>query len=131
MSGWMADFGEWLPFNAQLADGEAAAMHNLYPTHWHRLNREVFAEAYPDGDFFLLTRSGFTASRKVAQVVWGGRPRSDLGRNGRSPTVIKAGLTLGLAGIPYFTHDIAAFPAVPAPRNSLCAGPNWGLSRRS
>ncbi len=114
MSGWMADFGEWLPFNARLADGEAEAVHNLYPTHWHRLNREVLAEAQPDGDFFLLTRSGFTGEQKVAQVVWAGDQEASWDEMDGLPTVIKAGLTLGLAGIPYFTHDIAGFSGGPS-----------------
>jgi len=33
--GWMADFGEWLPTDAQLASGETGlAVHNRYPVDW-------------------------------------------------------------------------------------------------
>ena len=39
---------------------------------WHRASREVLEEAYPDGGFVLLTRSGFTGEHRVAQVVWAG-----------------------------------------------------------
>ncbi len=112
MSGWMCDFGEWLPFDAVLHDGYAPAFHNLYPTAWHRINREVLDQAYPDGDYVMFTRSGFTGEQDVAQIVWAGDQEADWGDDG-IPTVIKAGLNLGLAAVPFFTHDIAGFSGGP------------------
>lgn len=32
--GWMADFGEYLPFDAKLHNGNPLEQHNLYPEHW-------------------------------------------------------------------------------------------------
>ena len=44
VSGWMADFGEALPFDATLHSGiDAAIAHNEYPEAWARLNREAIA----------------------------------------------------------------------------------------
>src|SRR5690606_33426195 len=41
VSGWMADFSEWLPFDAVLHSGEnATTYHNQYMVDWARLNRE-------------------------------------------------------------------------------------------
>jgi alpha-glucosidase len=114
MSGWMADFGEWLPFDAVLAAGEAPAYHNLYSTAWHRANREALERASPDGDFVLLTRSGYTGEQGVAQVVWAGDQEADWSPSDGLPTVVAAGLTLGLSGVPFFTHDIAGFSGGPS-----------------
>ena len=41
-SGWMADFGEYLPFDAVLSSGAPAdSIHNLYPQLWAQINSEV------------------------------------------------------------------------------------------
>jgi len=114
MSGWMADFGEWLPFDAEIAGAEAPSYHNLYPTEWHRLNREILEQAYPDGDWVMLTRSGFTGEQDVAQIVWAGDQEATWSVLDGLPTVVKAGLTLSLAGISVFSHDIAGFSGGPS-----------------
>lgn len=45
VSGWMADFGEYLPFDAILYDGtDAAKYHNIYPQEWAKLNQEAIQE---------------------------------------------------------------------------------------
>ncbi|MBZ0272289.1 hypothetical protein K8I61_09635 [bacterium] len=113
MSGWMADFGEWLPYDAVIANGEAPRMHNLYPTLWHAANREVLEERRGE-DFVLLTRSGYTGEHGVAQIVWAGDQEADWSTTDGLPTVVTAGLTIGLSGVPYFTHDIAGFSGGPS-----------------
>ena len=114
MSGWMADFGEWLPFDAQIYSGDARALHNLYPTAWHRINREVLSEAFPQGDYVMLTRSGYTGEHAVAQIVWAGDQEATWSHTDGLPTVVTAGLTLGLSGIPIFTHDLGGFSGGPS-----------------
>ena len=45
-AGWMADFGEYLPFDAVLHSGQnAAEYHNIYPEEWARINREAVEES--------------------------------------------------------------------------------------
>ena len=114
MAGWMCDFGEWLPHDAKLHEGAAPAFHNLYPTAWHKASREVLSIHRPGGDFVLLTRSGFTGEHKVAQVVWAGDQEADWSEGDGLPTVVKAGLTMGISGIPFFTHEIAGFSGGPS-----------------
>jgi alpha-glucosidase len=111
--GWMCDFGEWLPFDTVIDDGPAPAYHNLYPTNWQRINRQVLEEAYPDGDWVMLTRSGFTGNHQVAQIVWAGDQEATWSPEDGLPTVVTAGLTIGLSGVPVFTHDIGGFSGGP------------------
>lgn len=116
-SGWMCDFGEWMPYDSVAgAEGQFSgrSKHNLYPTEWHRINREVLEQAHPDGDFVLLTRSGFTGEQKVAQIVWAADQEQDWKDEDGIPTVVRAALTIGLSGVPYYSHDIAGFSGGPS-----------------
>lgn len=116
MKGWMCDFGEWLPYDAVAAGGSGAELHNLYATIWHKINRDALEGAYPDGDFAILTRSGYTWEHAVAQIVWTGDQEQDWLDEDGMPTVIAASLNIGLSGIPYFTNDIAGFSGGPSDR---------------
>jgi alpha-glucosidase len=72
-SGWMVDFGEALPFDAQLASGvSAASYHNRYPVEWMRLNREAIEEAGKLGEILTFNRSGFTRTPAHSLMVWQG-----------------------------------------------------------
>jgi alpha-glucosidase len=44
ISGWMADFGEYLPVDCVLHEGNPARMHNLWPVLWAKINREAIEE---------------------------------------------------------------------------------------
>jgi len=115
MDGWMVDFGEWLPTDATLSDGsDAMLQHNLYPSEWHRLSREVMDSARPDGDYALFSRSGWTGEQGVAQIVWIGDQEANFLPGDGLPTVLPAMLNLGLSGIPFVTHDIAGFSGGPS-----------------
>jgi len=51
LSGWMADFGEYLPTDAILYNGaDAQQYHNRYPVEWAKVNREAVEEAGKIGD---------------------------------------------------------------------------------
>ena len=119
ISGWMADFGEWLPYDAVIQGGVAPVLHNLYPTTWHRINREVLDEKYPDGDYVMITRSGYTGEQEVAQIVWGGDQEADWSETDGLPTVVTAGLTMSLSGILVYSHDIGGFSGGPREKELL------------
>ncbi|MDQ3032791.1 MAG: hypothetical protein M3Y87_10265 [Myxococcota bacterium] len=115
IDGWMADFGEWLPVDAELASGaDARDYHNLYPAAWHRASREVMDRARPDGDWVVFTRSGWTRQHEVAQVVWCGDQEADFSETDGLPTVVPCMLNLGLSGVPFVTHDVAGFSGGPS-----------------
>jgi alpha-glucosidase len=115
VDGWMADFGEWVPADAVYQDGgDAVAHHNRYPVEWHRLWREVLDEARPD-DYVVFARSGFTGVQAVSMVHWVGDQETDWSPTDGLPTVVPAMLNLGLAGVPFVTHDIAGFSGTTAP----------------
>lgn len=115
MDGWMADFGEWIPVDATLADGsDPYAFHNRFPTEWQRLSREVMDELRPDGDWVVFARSGTTGAQGVTMVHWVGDQEATWSPHDGLPTVVPAMLSLGLAGVPVTTHDIAGFSGGPS-----------------
>lgn len=115
--GWMADFGEWLPTDAELFSGENARdVHNLYPALWHRTSRAVMDELRPDGDWVIFSRSGWLRDHAEAQVVWIGDQEADFLPGDGLPTVVPAMINLGLSGIPYVTHDISGYSGGPSTR---------------
>ena len=120
LSGWMQDFGEWLPIDARLSSGrDARRFHNEYPTAWQRAAREVFErvrgrDANGDDNWVMFTRSGWLRSGHTSQVVWAGDQEADWSPWDGLPTVIPALVSLGMAGVGYVTHDIAGFSGGPS-----------------
>lgn len=113
-SGWMSDFGEWLPTDAVLHEGDARLVHNRYPELWHRASREVMDELRPDGDWVLFTRSGWLRDQQEQQIVWIGDQEADFETTDGLPTVVPAMLNLGLSAVPLVTHDIAGYSGGPS-----------------
>ena len=112
--GWMADFGEWLPPDATLHEGDPLLVHNEYPRLWHQASRDVFDELRPDGDWVVFTRSGWTGEQREQQIVWIGDQEADWEDTDGLPTVVPALLNLGLSATPLVTHDIAGYSGGPS-----------------
>ncbi|MBX7191126.1 MAG: hypothetical protein K1X94_03660 [Sandaracinaceae bacterium] len=112
--GWMADFGEWLPPDATIHEGDPMLVHNEYPRLWHHASREVFDELRPDGDWVVFSRSGWTGEQREQQIVWLGDQEADFLPTDGLPTVVPAMLNLGLSATPLVTHDIAGYSGGPS-----------------
>jgi len=110
VDGWMADFGEYIPFDSVHADGSIPdERRNTFPVDWHRVSREALEQARPDGDWVSFARSGFTGVQGAAQIHWVGDQQTDWGELDGLPTVLPALINLGLAGQPFVSLDIAGF----------------------
>jgi sulfoquinovosidase len=114
LDGWMADYGEWMPYDAVLSDGRTGAeVHNLYPLMWQAANRANMDEGHPDGDYTFFVRSGFAwtegGTSGLAPVVWAGDQNTSWDDGDGIKTVVPIGLNLGMTGVPMFTHDIGGY----------------------
>jgi alpha-glucosidase (family GH31 glycosyl hydrolase) len=105
--GWMEDFGEYTPTDAQSSDGTPGpAMHNRYPRLYHRAARTFTkSERRPMARF---NRSGWTGAAKESQIVWGGDPTTDWGYDGLQSAVRQA-LTMGLSGVSIWGSDTGGY----------------------
>ena len=105
--GFMEDFGEYTPLDAQHANGMSGEqMHNYYPVPYHRAGWE-FARRQ-QRPIARHVRSGWTGVHPYAQIVWGGDPTTDWGYDGLASAVTNA-LTMGLSGISTWGSDIGGF----------------------
>jgi sulfoquinovosidase len=116
-TGWMADYGEWLPHDAVLASGEDPLQaHNRYAREWAAINQEVLDERAADGvQRTFFARAGWLGSNDVTPVVWAGDQRTSFQKDDGLPTVIPMGINLGLAGVSMYAHDIAGYQSATNP----------------
>lgn len=109
--GWMADFGEWLPTDAMLADGGDAlgVEHNRYPVRWAAFNHELLAAQTDGVERLTFMRSGWLHSQPLTQILWTGDQQTDFSDGDGLPSVIPMMIGLGLTGFPYVGSDIAGY----------------------
>lgn len=109
LSGWMADFGEYLPTDAVLHEGSAADYHNRYPADWAQLNREAIDEAGAGGEVAIFMRAGYTGSSRHTNLIWAGDQMVDWSRHDGLPSVIPAALSAGVSGIGMHSSDVGGY----------------------
>ncbi len=110
LSGWMADFGEYLPTDAVLFSGEdAAKVHNRWPALWARVNREAIEETDKLGEIFFFTRAGFTGTVKYSTLMWTGDHHVDWSRDDGLPSTIPAMLSMACSGFGLSHTDIGGY----------------------
>jgi len=109
-SGWMADFGEALPFDAILLSGVSAmSYHNIYPEEWARLNREVIREAGLEGDTVFFSRSGATKSPMYSTLFWLGDQLVSFDGDDGMYSSLKGMLSGGISGYSLNHSDIGGY----------------------
>ncbi len=108
MSGWMADFGEYLPLDCVLHDGDPAELHNQWPVIWAKINREAIEE-YGAKDVFFFTRSGYLGIQTYAPVLWNGDQHTDYSQDYGMPCIMPASFSLAFSGVTMIHCDIGGF----------------------
>ncbi|WP_279483377.1 alpha-glucosidase [Aureimonas sp. SK2] len=113
LSGWMADFGEYLPIDVHLANGvDAKLMHNPWPVLWAEVNARAVASRGRTGDALFFMRAGFTGVGAHCPLLWGGDQSVDFSRHDGLVTVICGALSSGLLGNAYHHSDIGGYTSL-------------------
>ncbi|MCF8462181.1 MAG: alpha-glucosidase [Flavobacteriales bacterium] len=116
LSGWMADFAEWLPFDCKLHSGQSPKdYHNRFAADWAKVNREAVEEAGKLGEVVFFSRSGFTGSSGISTLFWAGDQMVDFGENDGLGSAITAMLSSGLSGMSLNHSDIGGYTALKFP----------------
>lgn len=116
LSGWMADFGEALPFHAKLQSGQSAyRYHNQYPVAWAQLNRELIREQQGEGEFLFFSRSGFSKSPGQSSLFWLGDQLMSWDSHDGLGSAMNGLLSSGLSGFSLQHGDIGGYTSVSAP----------------
>jgi alpha-D-xyloside xylohydrolase len=100
------DFGEAAPLAGHYASGRSGFYeHNLYPLRYNRAVAEVTQKV--TGESILWARSAWAGSQRYP-VHWGG----DAGNTDVAmAATLRGGLSLGLSGFTFWSHDIGGFTA--------------------
>ncbi len=113
LSGWMADFGEYLPVDAVLYSGEnAESMHNRWPAIWAKLNEEAIAECGREDEVFFFTRAGYTGTLRHSPMMWTGDQHVDWSMDDGLPSVIPATLSLAMSGFGITHSDAGGYTTI-------------------
>lgn len=104
------DFGEAAPEDGIYANGMSGReVHNLYPLLYNRTVFEVTREMARRG--LVWARSGWAGSQRTP-TCWGGDPLADFPSMANQ---LRAALSIGLSGLPFYSHDIGGFAGQPDP----------------
>lgn len=113
LSGWMADFGEYLPTDVRLHDGSDGMLaHNAWPTLWAEVNARAVASRGKTGDAVFFMRAGFTGVGAHCPLLWAGDQCVDFSRHDGIGTVIRAALSSGLVGNAYHHSDLGGYTSL-------------------
>lgn len=115
-TGWMADFGEAVPYDAQLFSGEpAASYHNRYPEEWAKLNREVIEASGRGDEFVFFMRAGYRQSPQHATLFWLGDQLVSWDAHDGIKTAVTGLLSSGMSGYSFNHSDIGGYTAITHP----------------
>lgn len=99
LSGWMADFGEYLPTDVRLFDGtDGMLAHNMWPVLWAKVNADAIARRNKQNEALFFMRAGYSGVQAHCPLLWAGDQCVDFSRHDGIGTVITAALSAGLVG---------------------------------
>jgi alpha-D-xyloside xylohydrolase len=100
------DFGERIPTDVVYHDGsDPVRMHNYYSYLYNQTVFELLEEARGQGEAVVFARSATTGGQRFP-VHWGGDSTSTFESMAET---LRGGLSLGLSGFGFWSHDIGGF----------------------
>lgn len=106
------DFGERIPTDVVYFDGsDPVKMHNYYTQLYNKAVFELLEEKIGKNEAALFARSA-TAGGQQFPVHWGGDCSSTYESMAES---LRGGLSLGLSGFGFWSHDISGFESTASP----------------
>ncbi|WP_204166802.1 alpha-glucosidase [Bacillus sp. CGMCC 1.16541] len=113
LDGWMADFGEYLPTDVVLHNGESPMqMHNAWPAIWAQVNYEAVQESGKLGEAVYFMRAGYTGVQKYCTLIWAGDQSVDWSLDDGLASVIPAALSSGMVGCGLHHSDIGGYTSL-------------------
>jgi alpha-glucosidase len=112
LDGWMADFGEYLPVDLRLHDGDPMEEHNRWPVRWAEVNARAVASRGRMGDVLWFMRAGHKGVQAHCPLLWAGDQSVDFSRHDGIGTVITAALSSGLVGNSFSHSDVGGYTSL-------------------
>ncbi|MCP9978422.1 alpha-xylosidase [Actinomadura madurae] len=106
------DFGERIPTDVVYHDGsDPERAHNYYTYLYNQTVFDLLRKKRGESDAVVFARSATTGGQRFP-VHWGGDAESTFEAMGES---LRGGLSLGMSGFGYWSHDIGGFEGTPDP----------------
>ena len=112
LSGWMADFGEYLPTDSVVHGGDPERLHNYWPTMWARCNYEAIKECGKEGEIFVFSRAAYAHTVQYTNSMWNGDQHVDYSDEYGLGSVIPATLSMACSGVGVNHSDIGGYTTV-------------------
>ena len=117
VGGWMADFGEYLPFDIEVAGSSlmepvlGTSYHSKYPAVWAGVNSQAIA----DRDVLFFSRAGGLTSPKMGTnggMFWVGDQNASFDEHDGLASALVAALNGGLSGITLTHSDVGGYTSI-------------------
>lgn len=113
LSGWMADFGEYLPTDVRLFDrSNPMEAHNRWPVLWAKVNADAIASRGKTSAATFFMRAGYSGVQAYCPLLWAGDQCVDFSRHDGINTVITGALSSGLLGNAYHHSDLGGYTSL-------------------
>ena len=112
LEGWMADFGEYLPTDCVLANGDAMKLHNEWPTLWAEVNDIALRSRNKRGDACVFMRAAGSFTQKYCPILWAGDQSVDFSKDDGLASVIPAALSSGVSGFAFHHSDLGGYTSL-------------------
>ncbi len=110
ISGWMADFGEYLPCDVHVhANIPGSLIHNLWPILWARCNHEAIRDVGKLNEIIFFMRSGYLNVQRFCPLFWTGDQSVDFSDHCGISAGIRSCLSLSLSNILSVHTDIGGY----------------------
>jgi alpha-glucosidase len=110
--GFMCDFGEYLPTDIVLHDGDAKLLHNAWPVLWGSVAQQAVESRGLTGEAVYFMRAGYSGIQGVCPLLWAGDQSVDFSRHDGLVTTVVAALSSGLLGNAYTHSDIGGYTSL-------------------
>ena len=116
VDGWMADFGEALPYYAELYNNRTGAdYHNRFPEIWSQLNEEIVEESENKDNLLYFCRSGYSLSPGHTSLFWLGDQLTSWDGHDGIKTAVNGLISSGLSGYSLNHSDVGGYTAIKTP----------------
>jgi alpha-glucosidase len=110
LSGWMADFGEYLPCDVRVyANISGSLIHNLWPILWARCNQQAIQDSGKSNEIIFFMRSGYLNIQRYSPLFWTGDQSVDFSIDTGLSAGIRSSLSLSLSNILNIHTDIGGY----------------------
>ncbi len=112
-TGWMYDFGEYVQTDVVASNRMSGEeLHNLYPVLYAQAAYDHMQSTPLANDWLAFMRSGYTGSSAFVPAKWAGDPAASFEDSDGLPSMVRAGVNIGISGVPNWGGDIGGYHCI-------------------